>query len=239
MQQKSNKSYSYYARIDADGTIFTHEYPNIGKDIGAIPVLKDMVAYGAGLIVDTMRCGEQLEDVINWYKQHDIPVFAVQENPTQKSWTSSPKIYAHVIIDDTALGIPLVDNPNGRPYVDWVKVRNLLIRGGFLPLQKENIRMVIEALKVNVDDLPTDYELKQLMGVGAFNLIENEVEEFDIESPSRIGYNMCIAIEQCTVNDDVLVDKYLQALADYLNNAGRTYKAKKWRLAGTNPNSII
>ena len=32
-----------YICIDFDGTCVTHEFPSIGKDIGAIPVLKEMV----------------------------------------------------------------------------------------------------------------------------------------------------------------------------------------------------
>lgn len=32
--------------IDADGTIFTHDYPLIGKDIGAVPILKKLTDNG-------------------------------------------------------------------------------------------------------------------------------------------------------------------------------------------------
>jgi len=32
--------------IDFDGTCVTHEYPNIGKDIGAVPVLKRLMESG-------------------------------------------------------------------------------------------------------------------------------------------------------------------------------------------------
>ena len=38
--------------IDFDGTCVTHEFPNIGKDIGAVPVLRDIVAAGHKLIRD-------------------------------------------------------------------------------------------------------------------------------------------------------------------------------------------
>ena len=44
-----------YIAIDFDGTCVTHEYPNIGKDIGAIPVLKQLVKDGHKLILYTMR----------------------------------------------------------------------------------------------------------------------------------------------------------------------------------------
>ena len=48
-------------------------------------------------------------------------------NPTQHTWTKSPKAYGHLYIDDAALGIPLVRGLNGeKPYVDWDKVEEML-----------------------------------------------------------------------------------------------------------------
>ena len=32
--------------VDFDGTCVTHEYPKVGRDIGAAAVLKDLVAAG-------------------------------------------------------------------------------------------------------------------------------------------------------------------------------------------------
>lgn len=32
--------------LDFDGTAVTHEYPEIGKDIGAVPVLKELLEKG-------------------------------------------------------------------------------------------------------------------------------------------------------------------------------------------------
>jgi hypothetical protein len=42
--------------IDFDGTCTSHDFPNIGKDIGAAPVLKDLIRNGHELILYTMRC---------------------------------------------------------------------------------------------------------------------------------------------------------------------------------------
>lgn len=36
--------------IDFDGTCVTHDYPRIGKDIGAVPVLKKIVENGHRLL---------------------------------------------------------------------------------------------------------------------------------------------------------------------------------------------
>lgn len=115
--------------VDFDGTCTTHDYPNIGKDIGAVPVLKKLTDNGHNLIIFTMRSGKELNDVVKWYKDNEIPVYGIQTNPTQGGWTSSPKAYGQLYIDDAALGCPLIRNPkkHSRPFVDWVKVEEMLI----------------------------------------------------------------------------------------------------------------
>lgn len=118
--------------VDFDGTCVTHEFPFVGKDIGAVPVLKELVESGNQLILFTMRSdttkGNFLKDAVSWFNDNGIPLYGIQTNPAQTSWTSSPKAYAEMYIDDAALGCPLV-YPGGveRPYVDWVKVREYLI----------------------------------------------------------------------------------------------------------------
>lgn len=142
--------------VDFDGTCVTHEFPNVGKDIGAVPVLKELVENGHKLILFTMRSDQKkyifpkevpsqyyeenfLQDAINWFKQNDIPLYGIQINPDQYTWTSSPKCYAQLYIDDAALGCPLkqdfIEDENGnavdfdgRPYVDWGKVREMLVK---------------------------------------------------------------------------------------------------------------
>lgn len=136
--------------IDFDGTVVTHEFPEIGKDIGAIPVLKDLVKKGHKLILFTMRSdktnvtsdhGEiivsedkHLSNAVKWFHKNKIPLYGIQTNPTQHTWTSSPKAYGQLIIDDTALGCPLKINTDisSRPYVDWTLVRKLLYVRGIL-----------------------------------------------------------------------------------------------------------
>ena len=41
--------------IDFDGTCVKHAFPAIGDDIGAVPVLKELVDKGHKLILFTMR----------------------------------------------------------------------------------------------------------------------------------------------------------------------------------------
>ncbi len=127
--------------VDFDGTCVTHEYPNVGREIGAVRVLKRMVDAGAKLILWTMRSdGAQvsshgkpvenptpLTDAVRWFEKHGIPLYGVQRNPTQDEWTTSPKAYAQVYIDDAALGCPLKAGLRGeRPYVDWDAVEKIL-----------------------------------------------------------------------------------------------------------------
>lgn len=135
--------------VDFDGTCVTHEFPKVGKDIGAVPVLKKLVENGHRLILFTMRSncdnnsnfsveypeiinGTFLDDAVNWFKENDIPLYGIQTNPTQKDWTSSPKAYAQLYLDDAALGCPLIVPSEGRPFVDWAEVEKRLVERGVL-----------------------------------------------------------------------------------------------------------
>ncbi|MBL7737489.1 MAG: hypothetical protein JNL51_18665 [Chitinophagaceae bacterium] len=129
--------------LDFDGTVVTSEFPQIGEDIGAAPVLKELVEFGHNLILFTMRSdmpeaytktlgivnapGAYLTDAINWFQQRSIPLYGIQKHPTQHAWTSSPKAYGDIMIDDKTLGCPLVYGKHKSPYVDWVKIRELLV----------------------------------------------------------------------------------------------------------------
>ena len=117
-----------YIAVDFDGTCVTHEYPRVGKDIGAVPVLKKLIDSGHHLILNTMRSGKELVDAVQWFADNDIPLYGANENPTQKEWTLSPKVYAHLYIDDAALGCPLKFDRavSSRPFVDWEVVDTYL-----------------------------------------------------------------------------------------------------------------
>ena len=123
-----------YIAIDFDGTCVTHDYPRIGKEIGATEVLKRLVEAGHKLILNTMRSDKELQDAVNWFKENGIELYGVNENPTQKRWTNSPKVYAHMYIDDAALGCPLINAPelSNRPFVDWDSIDLQLIQKGII-----------------------------------------------------------------------------------------------------------
>lgn len=118
-----------YICIDFDGTIVDHALPELGQPVPhAIKWLKRFTNLGAKLILFTMRAdgqkhGDVLTDAVNYLKDNGIELYGINENPAQKSWTSSPKPFAHFYIDDAAVGCPLI-HPAGfrRPCVNWKKV---------------------------------------------------------------------------------------------------------------------
>ena len=120
--------------IDFDGTCVTNDYPYIGKGIGAVPVLKKIVEKGHRIILYTMRDNERLKDAEQWFESNNIPLWGVNNNPEQKKWSSSPKIYAHLYIDDAALGVPLKLNKkiSDTYFVNWEKVENFLRENGII-----------------------------------------------------------------------------------------------------------
>ena len=122
-----------YIAIDFDGTCVTHEYPYIGQDVGAVPVLRELVEQGHNLILYTMRSGKLEKEAVQWFKDNGIPLYSVNSNPTQKKWTKSPKVHADVYIDDAGLGCPImfIDGVR-RPVVNWRKVREQLEYHGYL-----------------------------------------------------------------------------------------------------------
>jgi hypothetical protein len=129
--------------IDFDGTCVKHGYPEQGSSIdGAVEVLKELVEAGHNLILFTMRSNHPyrgldgnsetvdtkgLDDAVDWFSQNDIPLYGIQTNPTQHHWTTSPKAYFNLLIDDAALGCPLIKPLGEKPYVDWHRIREMLI----------------------------------------------------------------------------------------------------------------
>lgn len=118
--------------VDFDGTVVTHDFPEIGKDIGAVPVLKKLIEKGHKLILWTMRSDRHLEQAIDWFAKNEIELYGIQINPTQSQWTSSRKAYANYYIDDAAIGCPLHIGDHPRPYVDWKMIELYLQNQGVL-----------------------------------------------------------------------------------------------------------
>ena len=128
IESKNDKINPLVIAIDFDGTVVTHEYPNIGKDIGAVPVLKKFIEAGHHIILWTMRSGKELLEAQNWFLENDIELYGVNVNIDQRGWSNSPKCYAQIYIDDAALGAPLTRDEalSDREFVDWETVEALL-----------------------------------------------------------------------------------------------------------------
>lgn len=124
--------------LDFDGTVVTHDFPNVGKCINSVRVLKRLLENNHRFILFTMRSdnekGNYLQDAIDWFAANEIPLYGIQTNPTQHVWTSSPKSYAPLMIDDSALGCPLKMDLelSDRQFVDWEVVEKMLIEKGFI-----------------------------------------------------------------------------------------------------------
>lgn len=134
--------------VDFDGTCTTHAYPYIGEDIGAVPVLKKLVDNGHKLILFTMRSDHKIDqtkqyltEAVQWFKDNEIPLYGIQKNPTQGNWTSSPKAYGQLILDDAAAFAPLKYDKtiSDRPFIDWCKMENELVRLGLVNCDEKSI----------------------------------------------------------------------------------------------------
>ena len=150
-----------YISVDFDGTCVTHEFPNIGKPIGAEIVLKALADEGHDIICMTMRSSEQKKefgndtekDAKDWFKENNIPLYAFNDNPSQNDWSKSRKIFAHVYIDDQFLGCPLMIVPgySNRAFVDWETVAPILNAQGLLPSDKLNV--VVKRLRTKYPEI--------------------------------------------------------------------------------------
>lgn len=118
--------------IDFDGTCVKDAFPEVGEDIGAEIVITKLQEKGHKIILNTIRSNNQeknemhLDVAINWFQEKGITLYGINENPAQKEWSSSPKVYADYYIDDKSLGIPYRLNREV-PYVDWNIIEKLLI----------------------------------------------------------------------------------------------------------------
>lgn len=118
--------------IDFDGTIVEHKYPEIGLPVpGALETMAELIQQGHKIILWTMRSEDTLQAAVDYLTAAGIELYGVNKNPDQH-WSTSPKAYCHVYIDDAALGCPLIRKFDKRPMVYWPKVREFLKVKGLL-----------------------------------------------------------------------------------------------------------
>jgi len=107
MKLKSNMLIS----VDYDGTICEKAFPEVGVPMeGAIETLKDLVAAGHLLILNTCREDEKrrayLTEAVSFMKSHGVEFASVNQNRPEDEFREKPgrKVYADVYIDDRNFG---------------------------------------------------------------------------------------------------------------------------------------
>jgi len=112
--------------VDFDGTIVTHEYPRIGKDIPfAIETLKKLQDdFHLRLIMWTVREGKELAEAVEYCRKRGLEFYAVNSNyPEENQDSREPrKLKADLFIDDRNLG--------GLP--DWGIIYKMIVEGRHL-----------------------------------------------------------------------------------------------------------
>jgi len=112
--------------VDFDGTIVTHEYPKIGKEIPfAIETLKRLQLIPDHLIVLwTVREGVELEEAVEFCRSQGLEFYAVNKNYPEESvdYPEPRKLKADVFIDDRNLG--------GLP--DWGIIYRMIVSKKYL-----------------------------------------------------------------------------------------------------------
>lgn len=109
--------------VDFDGTIVTHEYPIIGKEIPfAIDTLKRLQTEGMHqLILWTVREGDLLIEAVEYCRERGLVFYAVNSNypDVEQVEKQSRKVSADLYLDDRNLG--------GIP--DWGVIYRMIMSG--------------------------------------------------------------------------------------------------------------
>lgn len=85
--------------IDFDGTIVKSKYPGIGDPVpGALETMNELIDAGHDIILFTVRSGKELREAVKYLQDNEIELYGINENPDQKSWSDSPKVFANVYL---------------------------------------------------------------------------------------------------------------------------------------------
>jgi hypothetical protein len=120
--------------VDFDGTIVEHAFPEIGAEVaGAIEWMKKFREAGALVLLWTVRDDNPdrgtrfLTEAVNFCFARGFEFDGVNGGGEDEGFSLSPKVLAHLYIDDRAVGCPLVKTESGAMVVDWAKVGPMVI----------------------------------------------------------------------------------------------------------------
>ena len=120
--------------VDFDGTIVENKFPSIGEPLlFAFETLKAMQEKGLLLILWTVRKGAELQEAVDFCRNHGIEFYAVNANYPEENFSPevSRKIEADIFIDDRNIG----------GFIGWSRVWQELFP------EERNIKMEKEAMK--------------------------------------------------------------------------------------------
>ena len=127
--------------VDFDGTIVTHEYPKIGREIPfAIDTLKRLQqSPDYQLILWTVREGVELQEAIEYCRNKGLEFYAVNSNyPEEEAEHKEPrKLKADLFLDDRNLG--------GLP--DWGIIYRMIVSGKYLDPVSYEIQIEFQPMK--------------------------------------------------------------------------------------------
>lgn len=91
--------------VDADGTMWEHVFPAIGKPLpGAFETLKRFQEKGDRLLLWTCREGMFLQEAIYFCKLNGIEFEEHNNNAKEHDYAKSRKIFADLYLDDRVVG---------------------------------------------------------------------------------------------------------------------------------------
>ena len=129
--------------VDFDGTIVTHEYPNIGEELPfATETLRMLIRDHHRVILWSVREGKLLQDAIDWCRERGVEFYAVNrdypEEEKEKNNHYSRKLKADYFIDDRGIG--------GLP--DWGQIYQIISQG------KSYRQLLLESMGQTTQELP-------------------------------------------------------------------------------------
>lgn len=119
----------FVVALDFDGTLVDRgQWPGMGPDLGAAFWLRKLADRGTRFLLWTMRDGKELQAAVKYCTAHlGIDLMGVNDNPTQRGWSRSPKAHATIYVDDRAIGVPLRPGATEHHVVDWARVGPMLL----------------------------------------------------------------------------------------------------------------